>query len=78
MTNKNLKKTENEEKNIEKTDENDLEPVTHSTHSTHSKEEESDSTDKLLVKVSSKGPPIPMTNEEHDSFFGNKEGDSSN
>jgi DNA replicative helicase MCM subunit Mcm2 (Cdc46/Mcm family) len=32
----------------------------------------SDSIDKL-VKVSSKGPPIPMTNEQHDSFFGNKE-----
>ena len=43
--------------------------------------EESDSTTDKLVKVSSKGPPIPMTNEQHDSFFGNnnkKEGDSSN
>ena len=37
-----------------------------------SKEETSDSTEKL-VKISSKSPPIEMTNEQHDSFFGNKE-----
>ena len=69
------KKVENEEKNNEKLDKNNLEPrshTSHGSHSTHSKDEESDNSTDKLVKVSSKSPPIPMTNEQHDSFFGNK------
>ncbi len=41
-------------------------------------EEESDSITNKLVKISSKSPPIEMTNEQHDSFFGNNESDNSN
>lgn len=34
----------------------------------------SDSTDKLVnISNNGKSPPIEMTNEQHDSFFGNKE-----
>ena len=42
-------------------------------------ESDSSATTNKLVKISNKSPPIEMTNEQHDSFFGNNEkGDNSN